>query len=230
MSDFVRRRLAALAVFATGCATPRAAAPRAGPPGPPALPSPRGVEIALFVRDTTEKSLTLAALLSSELERRGVRSRLKLARAEPTPPWPVDAALARAGGAPFTVRVSVVTRYVERQTVRRPEASSQRAAGFVVGPAADRPPSGFSHLAEPGGREPLDVGRSELQEDLRLEVMASLRSTDRDRPLAEWNEVEGALRRLQVRMDTGERDPWPAVYGALATRLATEIAAAIPPR
>jgi hypothetical protein len=219
-------RPGAVCLFIASCATTAPLPPTARPPELPAAGArTAGIglaerEVALFVRDETDRGPTLSSQLLAELRRRGVSCRVVTAASEPTPSWAVDLDPARRSGADYALRVSVVTRSETGTTVHHPDVATARATGVVIGPSADQAPIDFPELAVPGGLEHKDADGDEQQQDLRMEVMASLRRIHREELLAHWTASEGTLRRLGAIVAPHQGEAWPAVYHAVANRVA----------
>ncbi len=96
-----------------------------------------------------------------------------------------------------------------------------------MGPTFDSAPRDFPELNPAGGLERIDAGNDDTDEDLRLDVMASLRRAGEERPIARWGATEGALRRLPTNGAPSAIDPWPAIYREVARRLADDFAQAM---
>jgi hypothetical protein len=179
-----------------------------------------GREVALFVRDSTERGFTLASLLIKALRHRGIACRLVTAQSAPAPSWAIDSEQARESGAQYAARISVVTRSQSDLVQHRRDEATGRASGIVIGPSYDAAPIDFPELSPPGGLEKRDVGSDEVAEDLRLEVMASLRRVGWEAPIGRWSAAESTLRQLGNVIAPRESDPWRRVYEAVANRLA----------
>ncbi len=230
---FMRLPYASVLVIASliGCATPRASKQqvvRRAAEHAALQPAHHLPAVALFVRDETDSSVRLAALLRDELQSAGVRSVLCLARAEPLPPWATDQVTAVDTHLPYAVRVTVVTRRDQRAELHRPVAGSQPSTGFGIGPSIDPAPSSFPELGEVGDREAIDVGPTLVLQDLRLDVMVSLRKTDGAELITRWTTTEGELR--VDRPASSRRDRWSDLYEVTAHRVATGIAGSIDSR
>jgi len=219
--------LIGLLALTGACASSVRQTPAAVAPSRAAIAEPRRFELALFVRDATERELTLASALERELRARGVRCRVVVARSDATPSWPADEAVARASGAPFAVRVTVLARRDQGESIHVPAIGTRRSTGLAVGPTEDPAPLDFPELQPIGAHEHVDVGEDVIDHDLRLDVLASLRRLDQAEHVARWAASEGSLQRLFTAAAQNHRDPWRLVYQALANRLADQIVRAL---
>ena len=116
--------------------------------------------------------------------------------------------IARASGATFAVRVTVVQRQDTKDRLHQEDWDSRDASGFA------------------GRRETVDVGPTTNTDDLRLDVIASLRRSADDYLVNRWIDSGGALDVDGIANDSSRR--WEAIYDAMAERLSRQVIAALP--
>lgn len=198
--------IAVLAV-AAGCGATAPAAPSARAPVAAPRRRPTG-DVVLFVRDATERSTQLATSLCRNLIAAGVPCRALAPASSASAPWAIDAPIAHASGAAFAVRVTVVQRHEVVDRLHQEDWDSRDATGLV------------------GRRETTDVGPTTNADDLRLDVIASLRRTTDDYLVNRWIDSGGALDVDGVANQSARR--WDAIYDAMAERLSRQVIAALP--
>jgi hypothetical protein len=189
------------------CGATAAAPPHLQAPIAPSRGHPTG-DVALFVRDATQRPTPLAAMLCQRLVAAGVPCRVLPSGSQAATPWAVDAPLARASGAVFAVRVTVVQRQDVRDRLHQEDWDSRDATGLT------------------GRRETVDVGPTTNTDDLRLDVIASLRRSADDYLVNRWIDSGGALDVSGTPNDANRR--WEAIYDAMAERLSRQVIAALP--
>lgn len=180
-------------------------APSAPPPKAAVADSAPGKpvgDVALFVRDATGRPL-LADDVCKKLIAAGVPCRSMITASQKRAPWTVDADAARASGAVFTVRVTVIQRREDIEEINRNEGILVSGSGVT-------------------GRQILiDKGSPQKQDDLRLDVIASMRLTSDGSVLERWSENEGML---DSSLDATEIEGrWSSLYDAVADRLTQRI-------
>ena len=193
--------------FAAACAAPQA--PAARPPSSIAQRQHRPAgDVVLFVRDATRRSKRLATLLCGKLVVAGVRCRALPTASDAAAAWAVDAPAAHASGAAFAVRVTVVQRHEVVDRLHQEDWDTHEATGLS------------------GRTESVDVGPTKDTDDLRLDVIASLRRSSDDYLVNRWIDSGGALDVQGNPNDAVRR--WDLVYDAMAERLSRQVVAALP--
>jgi hypothetical protein len=193
--------------MAAACAATTAAPPRAQAPVAPLPGHPTG-DVVLFVRDATQRPTTLATTLCQKLVAAGVPCRALPAASQAATPWAVDAPIAHSSGAAFAVRVTVVQRQDVKDPLHQEDWESRDASGLI------------------GRRVTVDVGQTTNAEDLRLDVMASLRRATDGSLINRWIDSGGSLDVTGAPNDENRR--WEAIYDAMAERLSRQVLAALP--
>jgi hypothetical protein len=193
--------------IAGACWTSAAPAARTEATTAPARGHPTG-DVVLFVRDATQRPTPLADMLCRKLVTAHVPCRAVPSASQAATPWAVDAPIARASGATFAVRVTVVQRQDTKDRLHQEDWDGRDASGFA------------------GRRETVDVGATTNTDDLRLDVFASLRRSADDYLVNRWIDSGGALDVDGVANDSNRR--WEAIYDAMAERLSRQVIAALP--
>lgn len=165
-------------------------------------------DVVLFVRDATRRAPLLATLLCRKLASAGVPCRVLPPAAGTSTAWAADAPAAHASGAKFAVRVTVVQRQEVRDRLHQEDWDTHEATGLS------------------GRSETVDVGPTTNADDLRLDVVASLRRSADDYLINRWIDSGGALDVEGQQNDAARR--WDAVYDAMAERLSRQVVAALP--
>jgi hypothetical protein len=193
--------------MAAACGTMTPVPSTAKPPIATASGHPAG-DVVLFVRDATQQPTLLATKLCNKLIAAGVPCRTLPSTSQASTPWAVDAPSARASGASFAVRVTVVQREDVKDRLHQEDWDSREATGLT------------------GRRETVDVGPTTNTDDFRLDVIASLRRTADDYLVNRWIDSGGALDVNGTANDSNRR--WDAIYDAMAERLSRQVIAALP--
>ena len=199
--------LTLIACSPAACGTTRTASTRAETEAPRVQRRPTG-DVVLFVRDATRRATLLATLLCRKLVTAGVPCRALPTASQAVASWAIDAPAAHASGAKFAVRVTVVQRHEVLDRLHQEDWDSRDATGLI------------------GRRETVDVGPTTNADDLRLDLIASLRRAGDDYLINRWVDSGGALDVAGNQNDTARR--WDAVYDAMAERLSRQVVAALP--
>lgn len=181
---------------------------RESPPTASSLRRHPSGDVVLFVRDATRRAALLGTLLCQKLVSAGVPCRVLPPASEAAGAWALDAPAAHASGAKFAVRVTVVQRQEVLDRLHQPDWESRDASGFA------------------GRRQAVDVGPTTNADDLRLDVIASVRRSADDYLVNRWIDSGGALDVDGNQNDAARR--WDAVYEAMAERLSRQVIAALP--
>jgi hypothetical protein len=193
--------------LAGACGATTSAAPRAEATAQALRRRPTG-DVVLFVRDSTRRATLLATLLCRKLVTAGIPCRALPTASDASAPWAADAPAAHASGATFAVRVTVVQQQEVRDRLHQEDWDSHDATGLA------------------GRRETVDVGPTTNADDLRLDVIASLRRSADDYLVNRWIDSGGTLDVDGNQNDAALR--WDAVYDAMAERLSRQVVAALP--
>lgn len=191
---------------AAGCGA-TVTAPPVQAPVAPARGRPIG-DVVLFVRDATARTSDLATKLCRQLIAGGVPCRALQSSSQVTTPWAVDAAIAHDSGATFAVRVTVFQRQEVADRLHQEDWDSRDLTGLT------------------GRREKTDIGATTNTDDLRLDVVASLRRCADAFLVNRWIDSGGALDVNGIPNDQNRR--WEAIYDAMAERVSRQVIAALP--
>ena len=200
--------LVLVAGLTPACGTTRSAASPSAETRTPSLQRRPTGDVVLFVRDATQRATLLGTLLCRKLVTAGVPCRALPPASQAAASWATDAPAAHASGAKFAVRVTVVQRHEVIDRLHQEDWDSRDATGLI------------------GRRETVDVGPTTNVDDLRLDVIASLRRSADDYLVNRWIDSGGALDVDGNQNDTARR--WEAVYDAMAERLSRQVVAALP--
>ena len=199
--------IAVICTLAAACSTVGSRPPQVPAAAASSKGRPSG-DVVLFVRDATERSTTLASMLCERLVAAGVPCRILRTATQAAAPWAADAQAAHDSGATFAVRVTVVQRHDVVDRLHQEDWDSHEATGLV------------------GRRETVDVGPTTNADDLRLDVIASLRRSADAFLVNRWIDSGGVLDVNGSPNQANRR--WEEVYAAMAARLSRQVVAALP--